>query len=150
MEKNGKLKKALANIAPKALDAVGNLSGVRLFNRLSDVIEGTPDISQEDKLELYRLMNEELAIEAGDRDSARKREVGLGRVDPMMMSTGITGLLSFIAIVAAVLFVPTVQDNKLFIHLMGIVEGVAMTIFAYYFGTSKSSKDKDDVIKRIY
>ena len=39
------------------------------------------------------------------------------------------------------------QENDLFIHLLGMIEGVVVSnIFAYYYGTSKSSHDKDEKI----
>lgn len=147
--KNSPLKLALGNLAPKALDVVGNLTGVKAFNRLSDIISTDTSLSTEEKIQLYELMNAELLITTQDVQSARGREVSLGGADPMMYATGITGLLSFACIVGAILFIPASQENKLFIHLMGIVEGVAMTIFAYYFGTSKSSASKDKVIDKL-
>ena len=79
-------------------------------------------------------------LEVEDRDSARKREIEIAktnRKDYMMQLTGIVGLLSFAFIIYAVVYVPSVTDNDLFVHLMGMVEGVVISnIFAYYYGTS--------------
>ena len=51
--------------------------------------------------------------------------------DFMMMLTGIIGLFAFCFIIYAVVFIPDVKDNNLFIHLMGMVEGVVISnIFA--------------------
>ena len=88
------------------------------------------------------------ALEVQDRDSARKREaeyVKAGKTDYMMVATGVSGLASFLFCIYAVVYIPSVKENDLFIHLMGIIEGVVLgNIFAYYYGTSKSSKDKDN------
>lgn len=91
-------------------------------------------------------------IEIRDRESARIREVELaktGRIDWLMYATGVTGLAAFMLIVYAVIWIDNVQNNKLFVHLMGMIEGVAISnLFAYYFGTSKSSHEKDEYLKQ--
>ena len=85
------------------------------------------------------------ALEVADRDSARKREIEVkktGSKDIMMLATGLTGLLSFIFIIYAVVYEPTVLDNDLFVHLMGMIEGVVISnIFAYYYGTSAENRN---------
>ena len=59
----------------------------------------------------------------------------------MMLATGITGLSAFIFIIYAVVYEPTVMDNDLFVHLMGMIEGVVISnIFAYYYGTSAQDR----------
>jgi len=83
--------------------------------------------------------------EVEDRKSARLREVALaqvGKFDFMMILSGLVGLSCFGVIVYAVLFT-NLPENALIHQLIGMVEGVAVSIFAYYFGSSKGSKDKD-------
>lgn len=98
---------------------------------------------QEFEIELYR-------IEVEDRNSARNREIEVaktGRQDWMMTVTGLVGLASFMIMIFAVIFIEDVQRNDLFIHLIGMIEGVVIgNIFAYYYGTSKSSKDKQEAL----
>jgi uncharacterized protein YqhQ len=70
---------------------------------------------QSSKKELYQL-------EVADRDSARKRESEIkksGGQDWMMFVTGLVGLLSFMFIIYAVVYIPSVLENDLFVHLMG-------------------------------
>lgn len=89
-------------------------------------------------------------LEIADRDSARNREVELaktGKTDWLMYATGCAGLGSFCIIVYAVVF-GEVKESAMMHQMIGLIEGVALTIFAYYFGTSKSSKDKDEKIQR--
>jgi len=53
------------------------------------------------------------------------------------MLTGIVGLVSFLFIIYAVVYEEGVLHNELFVHLMGMVEGVVISnIFAYYYGSS--------------
>ena len=89
------------------------------------------------KKELYQL-------EVADRDSARNREAQIkksGGQDWMMLITGLVGLLAFVFTIYAVVYVPSVTDNDLFVHLMGMIEGVVVSnIFAYYYGTSSDKK----------
>jgi len=50
-------------------------------------------------------------------------------------------LLSFIFIIYAVVYEPSVMENDLFVHLMGMIEGVVISnIFAYYYGTSSDKQ----------
>ena len=59
----------------------------------------------------------------------------------MMFITGLVGLASFIFTIYAVVYVPSVVENDLFVHLMGAIEGVVISnIFSYYYGTSNDKK----------
>lgn len=40
-------------------------------------------------------------------------------------------------------------NMKLVYHIIGIVEGVALSIYGYYYGTSKSSADKNSIIEKF-
>lgn len=142
--------------APKALDIVGEVTGLRALNRLSDVIShDNPDNVSPKELarvkELKELDLRELEIVLEDVANARNREVELaktGKNDFMMHASGIVGLGAFLLMVIAVIFIPGVSDNVLIHQLMGIVEGVALTIFGYYYGTSKSSSDKTKLLTK--
>ena len=104
---------------------------------VKNLIDSDGSMSKAEKDRLYKELYE---MEVADRDSARKREVEVkkaGGQDWMMFITGITGLSSFIFTIYAVVYVPSVLENDLFVHLMGMIEGVVISnIFAYYYGTS--------------
>jgi hypothetical protein len=139
--KDTKLGKLLVKISPKILKVAGDLlPDAGLLGVVSKMIADDPNISAEDKKMLQDQHKELYKLEIEDRDSARKREVEIaktGKKDYMMQLTGIVGLLSFAFIIYAVVYVPSVTDNDLFVHLMGMVEGVVISnIFAYYYGTS--------------
>ncbi len=129
------LLKKLPNLAGDILPDKGVLGIVK---NLIDSDEGlTPQEKETLLKDLYEL-------EIADRDSARKREVEIkksGSQDWMMLITGLTGLFSFVFTIYAVVYVPSVLDNDLFVHLMGMIEGVVISnIFAYYYGTSSDKK----------
>jgi len=139
--KDTKLGGLLSKIAPKILNVAGDfLPDAGVLSMVSKMIDADPDISPEDKKMLQNHQKELYKIEVADRDSARNREIEVaktGKKDFMMTLTGVVGLMSFAFIIYAVVYVPSVTDNDLFVHLMGMVEGVVISnIFAYYYGTS--------------
>ena len=108
---------------------------------VKNLIDTDESMPAEEKTALKRELYE---MEIADRDSARKREVEVkkaGGQDWMMFVTGLVGLFSFIFMIYAVVYIPSVTDNDLFVHLMGMIEGVVISnIFAYYYGTSSDKK----------
>jgi hypothetical protein len=151
--KDTKLGAWLADKAPDILQAAGDVfPPVGIITKLIGLDDR---LTPEDKAEALKLVQsyelELYKIEVADRDSARTREVEVaktGKTDFMMVITGLTGLFSFAVIIYAVIWIPGMASNDLFIHLMGMIEGVVIgNIFAYYYGTSKSSADKNKLIK---
>ena len=154
MKTKGRLKKFLKENARNslgvALDLVGENTNIPI---LSNVIEGIGEKLQNDKYltdeqkkeakEIIKLELEELDLILKDVQNARSREIEIaktGKKDIMMFIAGVVGLSVFVFMVVAIVFIPELQNNKLLIHLLGMVEGIALTIFAYYFGNSKPSK----------
>jgi hypothetical protein len=125
--------------------AAGALSGGPL-GALGALIEQEPNITPEEKEQLHRELVEMYQLEVEDRDSARKREVEIaktGRIDWMFNLTGVVGLGAFAVIIWAIIGLEIPEGNKeLFYHMIGIIEGVALSIFGYYFGTSMKDNDK--------
>ena len=144
-EKWGKVKDWLKTNAPKALDVVGDLlpdSGA--LGIIKNILDKDPDVSPEQQAQFNSLIKEMYELEVKDRDSARQREVEVkktGSQDFMMVLTGIIGLAAFVFLIYAVVYVEGVTDNDLFVHLMGMIEGVVISnIFAYYYGTSSQDR----------
>lgn len=107
------------------------------------------NLPPEDQIEFDKLLQqhekEMYALEIEDRDSARNREIEIaktGKQDHLMYSAGYTALGTFLIMVYAVVWRPSTEHSALFHQLMGIIEGVALTVFGYYFGTSKRAEEK--------
>ena len=127
--------------APKILDVVGDLlpnnGALGIVKNLINISQDIPDAEKEavtaDLVHIFEL-------EVQDRDSARKREtevVKYNKYDFLFHLTGIVGLAAFAFIVYAIVYLAIPEANKdIWIHLIGIVEGVVLSIFGYYFGSS--------------
>jgi hypothetical protein len=113
---------------------------------IKNLIDTDPDMSDEEKAQAHDQLVELYRLEVEDRDSARKREaaiVNVGGKDWMMSLTGIIGLAAFGFIVYTVVTTNVPESNKeIFIHMIGIVEGVALSIFGYYFGSAVKKDNK--------
>lgn len=127
--------------ASKALPDSGVLGVIK------NLIDTDPDMSDEEKAQAHDQLVELYRLEVQDRDSARKREaaiVNAGGKDWMMTLTGIVGLAAFAFLVYTVVTTQVPETNKeIFIHMIGIVEGVALSIFGYYFGSAVKKDDKN-------
>ena len=139
--KDTKIGLLLKEKAPKILELIGDvLPSNGTMGILKNIISKDPDLTPEEKAELHNRVIELYKLEVADRDSARKREIGItkaGGNDWMMNVTGVVGLSCFMFVVYAVVYIPDVLHNELFVHLMGMVEGVVIgNIFAFYYGTS--------------
>jgi len=127
--------------ASKALPDSGVLGVIK------NLIDTDPDMSDEEKAAAHDQLVELYRLEVEDRDSARKREaaiVNAGGKDWMMSLTGVVGLAAFAFLVYTVVTTQVPASNKeIFIHMIGIVEGVALSIFGYYFGSAVKKDDKN-------
>jgi hypothetical protein len=127
--------------ASKALPDSGVLGVIK------NLIDTDPDMTDEEKAQAHDQLVELYRLEVEDRDSARKREAAIinaGGKDWMMTLTGIVGLAAFAFLVYTVVTTKVPETNKeIFIHMIGIVEGVALSIFGYYFGSAVKKDDKN-------
>jgi hypothetical protein len=141
--KDSKVGKLLASKLPGALDIVGDLlpdqGALGIVKNLID----SADISEEDKQMLHNQVKELYELEVADRDSARKREIEVSKTrkfDIMFNLTGLTGLGAFLFIIYAIVYLDIPENNKeVWIHLIGICEGIVLSIFGYFFGSAIKS-----------
>lgn len=125
----------------KLLHKVGDIlpeNGV--LGVLKDFIDSDEELTAEEKKSAQEHLERLYEAQVMDRDSARVREVNLaksGKTDWLFLMTGFVGLGAFAFAIYAIVYEPQTKDNDLFIHLLGLLEGVVVSnIFAYYFGTS--------------
>ena len=138
--KDTKIGQLLKEKAPQIFDVAKNLlPDAGLLGVVKNLVTQS-NLTPEEKSELHKQLVELYKLEVEDRDSARKREIEMaksGANDWMMNVTGVVGLSCFMFVVYAVVYIPDVLHNELFVHLMGMVEGVVIgNIFAFYYGTS--------------
>ena len=139
--KDTKIGKILKNKAPKILEIAGNLLPEKgILGVVKNLIDSEPDLSSEDKAQLHKEILEAYKLEVEDRDSARKREVEIAKVrkfDFMFTLTGLVGLGTFIFLVYAIVYIKIPEHNeKTFYTLIGLVEGITLSLFGYFYGSS--------------
>lgn len=139
--KDTKIGKFLKNKAPNILDIVGDIlptSGT--LGIVKNLIDKDDNISAEDKKALHNQLIESYKTEVADRDSARKREVEIAKVrkfDFMFTLTGLVGLSTFVFLVYAIVYIQIPEHNeKTFYTLIGLVEGITLSLFGYFYGSS--------------
>jgi len=113
---------------------------------VKNLIDNDPDVSPEEKAQMHEELIKMYELEVADRDSARNREVEkakTGSFDLMFNLTGIIGLFAFAFIIYAIVYLEVPENNKeVWIHLIGICEGIVLSIFGYFYG-SAVRKNKD-------
>ena len=107
---------------------------------LKNIIDNDAELTPEQQKELHRELIELYQLEVADRESARTREVDkakTGQFDFMFNLTGVIGLLAFGFIVYAIVYLEVPENNKeVWIHLIGICEGIVLSIFGYFYGSA--------------
>jgi len=107
---------------------------------VKNLIDNDPELSAEDKAAMHKEVVDLYRLEVEDRDSARRREVEkakTGGLDFMFNVTGIIGLLSFAFIIYAIVYLQIPENNKeVWIHTIGIIEGIVLSIFGYFYGSA--------------
>ena len=108
---------------------------------VKNLIDKDDTLPQEEKETLLKELYE---LEVEDRDSAREREVEVaktGRFDFMFNLTGVIGLGAFAFIIYAIVYLRIPENNKeVWIHTIGIIEGIVLSIFGYFYGSAVKRK----------
>ena len=139
--KDTKVGKLLGNIAPNILGVAGELlPDAGVLGMVKNLIDKDDKISPQDKEQIHNHIKELYELEVADRDSARRREVEIaktGKTDYMHYLTGVVALGSFAFMIYAVAYLDIPENNKeVWINLLGVISGVAMSLFGFYFGSS--------------
>ena len=139
--KDSKLGKLLKNKAPKILEIAGDLLPEKgVLGVVKNLIDKDENLSSEDKKMLHDQTLEMYELQVKDRDSARKREIEVAKVrkfDFMFTLTGLVGLGTFCFLVYAIVYITIPEHNeKTFYTLIGLCEGITLSIFSFYFGAS--------------
>lgn len=107
---------------------------------VKNLIDNDENMTPEEKAQMHEELVQLYELEVADRDSARKREVEkakTGGFDLMFNLTGIIGLAAFAFIIYAIVYLEVPENNKeVWIHLIGICEGIVLSIFGYFYGSA--------------
>lgn len=135
----------------KAKDIIESVGGV-----LDQLITNKEELAKA-KLEAEKEINRHIEamreqmvklqeLEIKDRETARTREAKIvkatGHFDWMMWGLAASGIgMLFYALYQLVN--SEIANKELFTHFVGIIEGVVVSIYSYYFGSSLGSRIKD-------
>jgi hypothetical protein len=115
----------------------------------------TPEILlklKEAELEFQKSLSnmeiQSLHIAYMDRDSARKREIGIKDwITPSIAITVLAGFFIFSFCLAFGVF--TTLDTTIISMLVGYIAGIVTQVISYYFGSSSGSKKKTEVLENL-
>lgn len=139
--KETKVGKFLSQKAPKIIQTVGDVLPEKgVLGIVKNLIDNSDELNPEDKEIAMTHLRQSFELEISDRNSARNREIEVAKVhkvDFLFYLTGIIGLGLFCFIVYAIVYLQIPESNKeIWMQLIGLAEGVVLSIFGYYFGSS--------------
>ncbi len=164
-------KKTLGTVAPGIATMLGGpLAGMAITAVMGGLgIKSTGDLSQDEELlsqkvqgmtpadaiklkeietslaiEMKKAGVDIFRIEVADRESARKRERDVGSLMVNILAFIIVG--AFIAVVWRVLFSGATIESVLAGTLIGYLSAKTEQVVAYFFGSSKGSKEKTTLL----
>jgi hypothetical protein len=142
------IKKILTGGTKELIDSVGGVLDNLITNK-EELAQAKLEANKEINRHIEALQDQLLKqqeLEVKDRETARTRESEIvkatGHFDYMMWTLAFAGI-SILAYCMWVLVNDTIENKELFIHFLGIIEGVVVSIYGYYFGSSLGSRIKD-------
>jgi hypothetical protein len=148
----------LAGLATKGIIGALGLGPDAGEAEISAALAGaTPDqllaikkADQQFTLDMERLGVDLEQIAAGDRNSARQREIHIRDKIPGVIAVLTVG--GFFLILGAMswgLVSGNVTKSEAFLIMLGVLGAMTKDIYSYYFGSSAGSRSKDDTIKKL-
>ena len=142
------IKKILSGGTKEIIQAVGSVLDNVITNKeelAKAKLEAEKEINRHlEAVQANLLKEQELSIQ--DRGSARIREAefvkATGHIDWLMWFLAIAGM-TIMSYCLWQLSNKELANKELFIHFLGIIEGVVVSMYSYYFGSSASSRIKD-------
>lgn len=125
----------------------------KTVENITNIISGAPpeqliklkEIDTEFKKFILSLGIKEIELENADRDSARRREMEVKDKMPAMLAAALT--LGFFGCVGFLMKNGFPEGNKdVLVYMLGSLNTAWLGAMAYYFSTTKSSKQKDIII----
>jgi hypothetical protein len=136
------------------LDAVGDvLPDKGVLGVVKNLISNDDTLTEQDKAEMMRL----LELDMQDLADARKRESDIATseaapllnkiVSPILalVIVGLTFALFYMIMFKGI----TTVEKDILIYVLGALTSYVGMVLSYYFGSSNSSKHKDEAIKEL-
>jgi len=146
----------LKNKFPSVLDTVGDLTGIEALSKVGQLIAGDELISNEDKLEFFKLQVEQEKIELENTNKARELQIAALSQTDIFSKRFVYYIASFWSIVGAafiflVFFVKIPSENQRFVDtILGFLLGtIVATIINYFFGSSSGSAYKSQQLEKV-
>ncbi len=167
----GKIKRAIANTAPKLAHALGGPLAGAAMAQISKAIFGAPDADEtelseilvnaspehlvalkkaehEFNLALRQASVEERRIDAADRANARARQIEMR--DWMPSALGVLIILGFFVVLGAMVSQKLPPGAKTeFSIMLGALATMTASVVNYFFGSSAGSKEKTRLMARL-
>lgn len=146
----------LAGLATKTLSEalLGNADGspdeiaAALGSATPDQLAKLREIDANFKVTMKKLDIDLAQIDAGDRDSARKREIALKDNTPMILA-GVVCFGFFGTLIGLLLYGLPPRGQDAVLILLGALSAAFTAIVNYYYGSSSGSKAKEQIIDQM-
>lgn len=137
--------KTLSNVLLGHEDGDAEAVSMALQNATPEQLADVKKIDADFKVRMKELEIDLERIAAGDRDSARKREISVGDRMPKILAIGVTAGFFGILFWMFIYGVPK-NGNEPLLLMLGALQTAFTGIIAYYFGSSAGSKAKNDLL----
>ena len=137
--------KTLSNVLLGHEDGDADAVSAALQNATPEQLASVKQIDADFKVRMKELEIDLERISAGDRDSARRREIAVGDHMPKILAIGVTAGFFGILFWMFVYGVPK-NGNEPLLLMLGALQTAFTGIIAYYFGSSAGSKAKDSLM----
>ena len=146
----------LAGLATKTLSEalLGNADGspdeiaAALGSATPDQLARLREIDANFKVTMKKLDIDLAQIDAGDRDSARQREIALKDSTPMILA-GVVCFGFFGTLIGLLLYGLPSKGQDAVLILLGALSAAFTAIVNYYYGSSSGSKAKEQIIDQM-
>ena len=161
----------IKQVAPTIATALGGPLAGLATKTLSEALLGSPDGSPDEiaaalgsatpdqlaklreidanfKVTMKKLDIDLAQIDAGDRDSARKREIALKDSTPTILA-GVVCFGFFGTLIGLLLYGLPSKGQDAVLILLGALSAAFTAIVNYYYGSSSGSKAKEQIIDQI-
>jgi hypothetical protein len=164
------LKEKVQPVIGDAVSIVGDVTGIEAIEKVGDLLNRRRDEDakiaalaeefemkrMEFEMELHRMDLEAFKIEVEDKQSARSREVEYlkatgGKRDWVQGGLVIFNMTTLLLMLVFLAFKTVPEQNmRIFDMLLGgVVVSGANSIYQYYFGSSRGSRQKDETISKM-